>query len=332
MSKTYQCLIVNELSTGGFTSVVTTKNIDELPVGEVLVRVHYSSLNFKDALSATGNKGVTRNYPHTPGIDAAGIVESSEHDSWNPGDKVIVTSFDLGMNTSGGFAEYIRVPAKWLVKLPEGLSLKESMIYGTAGFTAGLSMAALIKNGVTPDKGKIAVSGATGGVGSLAIAILHKLGYSAAAISSKSSAYDFLTEAGANEIVRRTDMEDQSGKPLLKPRFASAIDTVGGIVLATLLKNVGYGGTVTACGMVNGGDLNTTVFPFILRGIQLVGIDSAEFPIENRTEIWERLGSVWKPENLAMFAEEIGFDQLQEKIQILLEGKAMGRYVLKMEV
>ncbi len=331
MDKSYQCLEVSESASGGFSSEIVTKNTKDLPAGEVLIRVHYSSLNYKDALSATGNRGVTKQYPHTPGIDAAGIVESSSHADWQPGDEVIVTGFDLGMNTSGGFARYIQVPAKWVVRLPQGLSLKESMIYGTAGFTAGLSVAALTRNGITPDKGKIAVSGSSGGVGSMAIAILNQLGYQVTAISGKSSAHEFLKFAGAYEIIDRKGMEDTSGKPLLKPQFAGAIDAVGGEVLATLLKSVAYGGTVTACGMVNGGKLDTTVFPFILRGIQLIGIDSAEHPIEKRAEIWQNLALEWKPANLDMFAEIISMDQLREKISLMLAGKAQGRYVLELE-
>ena len=331
MSKTYQCLVVSELPSGEFSSNISHRDIGDLPQEGVLVRVHYSSVNYKDALSATGNKGVTRQYPHTPGIDAAGMVEISDSPDWKAGDQVIVTGFDLGMNTSGGFAEYIKVPARWLVKLPAGLSLKESMIYGTAGFTAGISVEALIRNGITPDKGIIAVTGATGGVGSLAIGILHKLGYTVAAISSKVESNEFLTAAGASEIISRKDVEDTSGKVLLKPKFAGAIDSVGGEVLATLLKSVNYGGTVTACGMVNGANIPITVFPFILRGIQLAGVDSVEYPIEKRTAIWQNLATDWKPGNLEMFANEIGLAELPECISKILEGKMQGRSLLNLD-
>jgi acrylyl-CoA reductase (NADPH) len=331
MSKTYQCLLVEELSTGEFKSSVVSQNLDDLPPGEVLVKVQYSSLNYKDALSATGNKGVTRKYPHTPGIDAAGVIEVSDHPDWHPGDQVIITGFDLGMNTWGGFSEYVRVPAKWLVSLPEGLTFEESMFYGTAGFTAALSIDALIKNGITPNHGKIAVTGSTGGVGSVAISILHQLGYEVVAISGKTSSHDFLTAIGASEIISRAEMEDHSGKALLKPRFAGAVDTVGGEVLATLLKNISYGGTVTACGMVNGGALNSTVFPFIIRGIHLAGIDSSEYPVEKRAEIWRKLATYWKPDNLGQFTEIINLNQLSAKISAILEGKAQGRWVLALD-
>jgi len=330
MENSFQCLLVSE-SASGYTSELTTKTIADLPEEDVLIRVRYSSLNYKDALSASGNRGVTRRYPHTPGIDAAGVIETSNHPGWSIGDKVIVTGFDLGMNTSGGFAQYIRVPASWVVKLPEGLTLRESMIYGTAGFTAGLSVAALRKNGVTPNKGSIAVTGATGGVGSIAVAILHRLGYSVTAITGKATSHDFLTSIGASEIVNRSDIDDPSGKVLLKPRFAGAIDTVGGTILATLLKSVHYGGTVTACGMVNGGELQTTVFPFILRGIQLAGIDSVEFPIEERAAIWSHLATDWKPETLATLAHEIGLADLPDAIQTILNGKMQGRALVRMD-
>lgn len=330
MKNSFQCLLVSE-STNGFSSEITTKTIADLPEGDVLIRVQYSSLNYKDALSASGNRGVTRRYPHTPGIDAAGVIETSTHPDWKSGDNVIVTGFDLGMNTSGGFAQYVRVPASWVVKLPEGLTLRESMIYGTAGFTAGLSVAALLKNGITPDKGSIAVTGATGGVGSIAVAILHQLGYSVSAISGKATSHDFLRSIGTTDIINRTDLEDTSGKALLKTRFAGAIDTVGGTVLATLLKSVHYGGTVTACGMVNGGELSTTVFPFILRGIQLAGIDSVEFPIEQRATIWSHLATDWKPETLDTLAHEIGLANLPDAIQTILNGKMQGRALVRMD-
>jgi acrylyl-CoA reductase (NADPH) len=330
MGKSYQCLLATEDGAGGYSNEIVTRNTDGLPHGDVLVRVHYSSLNYKDALSASGNKGVTRQYPHTPGIDAAGVVEESSDASWSPGDQVIVTGFDLGMNTSGGFSEYIRVPARWLVRLPQSMTLRESMIYGTAGFTAAMSVATLIKNEVMPDAGNIAVSGATGGVGSIAIGILRKLGYRVTAISGKSASRDFLIAAGADEIIDRAEMEDQSGKPLLKTRFAGAVDSVGGTVLATLLKSVAYGSTVTACGMVNGANLPVTVFPFILRGIQLSGIDSAEFAIEKRQALWNKLADEWKPVNLEIFAEEIGLNELPETIVRIMGGKMEGRALVRL--
>ncbi len=328
IAKTFKALVTEHNSNGDYTTSVKEKNVADLPPGDVLIKVRYSSLNYKDALSARGNKGVTRQYPHTLGVDAAGIVEESSASEWQTGDDVIVTGFDLGMNTSGGFAEYIRVPAAWVSRLPKGLSLKEAMIYGTAGFTAGLSVAALLRNGVKPDDGAVAVSGATGGVGSVAVAILAKLGFKVAAITSKQSAHRFLKELGATEIISRAEVDDQSGKALLKPRFAAAVDTVGGNILATLLKSLQYGGVATACGMVNGGELHTTVFPFILKGVQLIGIDSVEIPIEDRGNIWEKLGGEWKPETLQSLAKEASLEEIPTYINDIYNGQMRGRVVV----
>jgi len=321
---------VTEVAPGQFQKKIITKSIADLPEGEVLIRVHYSSVNYKDALSANGNKAVTRNYPHSPGIDASGVIVASGADQWHPGDEVIVTGFDLGMNTSGGFAEYIRVPAAWVVALPDQLSLKQAMIYGTAGFTAGLSVGALIRENITPQMGTIAVSGATGGVGSVAVAILARLGYRVAAISSKASSKEFLERIGAAEIIPRAEMEDTSGRILLKPRFAAAIDTVGGAVLATLIKSLDYGAAVTTCGMVNGGELHTTVFPFILKGIKLIGIDSVELPMKERLPVWENLSSVWYPEKLTELVTEITLEELPQTLEQLLAGRMQGRALLRL--
>lgn len=315
---------------GTFKLETITNTLYDVPEGEVLIKVHYSSLNYKDALSASGNRAVTKVYPHIPGIDASGVIEISNASGWKKGDKVVVTGFDFGMDTDGGFAEYVRVPAKWLVKLPEGLTLRQSMIYGTAGFTSGLSVEALIRNGITPDKGDIVVSGATGGVGSVAIAILAKLGYRVLAVSSKNSATNFLTNLGASAVIPRSELEEQPNKVLLKPRFAAGIDTVGGQVLASIIKSLNYGGVVTACGMVNGGDLPITVFPFIMKGIQLVGVDSVELPLEQRLPVWEKLSKEWLPDNLDELAREITLNELPEQIKQILAGQMHGRIVIRM--
>ncbi|PZU24410.1 MAG: oxidoreductase, partial [Chryseobacterium sp.] len=286
MKKKYLAFEVSEDTSGIFVNKIVEKELSQdIPEGNVLINVKYSSLNYKDALSANGNKGVTRKYPHVPGIDAAGTVEVSNSALWKSGDQVLVTGFDLGMNTNGGFGQFITVPESWIVRLPPELSVREAMIYGTAGFTAGLSVQALLRNGITPEKGVVAVSGSTGGVGSVAVAILAKLGFQVAAISSKEDAISFLKSLGADKIVARNDFEDRSGKALLKPQFAAAIDTVGGNILATLIKSLHYEGVVTTCGMVGGGELNTSVFPFILKGIQLIGIDSVEIPLEKRLSV-----------------------------------------------
>jgi alcohol dehydrogenase len=329
MANTFKALQAAEID-GSFDMAVVTRSTDELPAGDVLIKVHYSSLNYKDAMSASGNKSISKFYPHTPGIDVAGIVEESSAEGWNPGDEVIVTGFDLGMNTSGGFGGYVRVPAEWIVRLPGGLSLRESMIYGTAGFTAALSVHAILKHGIKPEHGLIAVSGATGGVGSVAVSILNRLGYEVAAISSKESSHEFLRSIGASEIISRAEMEDTSGKPMLKSRFAAAVDTVGGTVLTTILKSLSYGGIVTACGLVNGTDLPLTIFPFIIKGIHLAGIDSVNLPIEQRSPVWEFLAGDWKPRDLEQLVIEVGLEELPERIEQILKGQMTGRVLVNL--
>jgi len=324
---TFKAFVVEEKNEK-FSGSVKIKNIKDLPEGDLLIKVSYSSLNYKDALSAIGNKGVTRNYPHTPGIDAAGIVETSTSNSFRSGDKVIVTSYDLGMNTDGGFAEYIRVPSDWAVKIPENLTMKEAMIYGTAGLTAGISVLRL-SSLVKPEDGKIVVSGATGGVGALSISILHKLGYSIAAITGKKTEREYLFLLGAEDIIMRDDIENFDKKPLLKPAFAGAIDTVGGTILENIIKSIKPTGAVCACGNVASPNLELTVYPFILRGISLIGIDSQNLPMPERKKVWEILAKDWKPANLSNNCTEIVLEELPAKIELMLQGKLKGRTILK---
>jgi putative YhdH/YhfP family quinone oxidoreductase len=326
----FQALVVEETDSGDFKRSIQQRDIQSLPEGEILVRVHYSSLNYKDALSATGNKGVTKNYPHTPGIDAAGVVEESDSDAFRPGDEVIVTSYDLGMNTSGGFGQYIRVPADWAVACPPGLSLKQSMILGTAGFTAAMSVYEL-KRDVKPDQKPILVTGATGGVGSIAVSILSLLGYSVTAVTGKPEASGFLEQLGATDIVARDNVLDDSKRPILKGLWAGAIDTVGGDILASIIKSTKPLGTVTCCGNVASPNLNLTVFPFILRGVRLVGIDSQNCPMMHRQEIWNLLAGDWKLEGLDSLAHEVGLEQLDEQIEKILEGGQQGRIVINLQ-
>ncbi|MBU2631834.1 MAG: YhdH/YhfP family quinone oxidoreductase, partial [Proteobacteria bacterium] len=308
---------------------VKQANINDLPDNEVLIRVNYSSLNYKDALSATGNRGVTRQYPHTPGIDAAGIVEESRNSAVKKGEPVIVTSYDLGMNTKGGFGQYIRVPADWVVKLPKGLTLKQSMIFGTAGFTAGMSIFKLIQT-IGPESGDILVTGATGGVGSLAAGILSHLGYAVTAVSGKTDT-SLLKKLGVKQIIARDDFLANTAPPILKPRWAGVIDTVGGDILATAIKSTHQDGIVTCCGNVASPDLPINVFPFILRGISLLGIDSQHCPMAFRSIVWEKLSSDWKFDLLETIYDEIFIDQLTDKIDSILKGELKGRTLVNLE-
>jgi acrylyl-CoA reductase (NADPH) len=320
---------VEEMPQKAFTRKISEKSIDDLPDGDVLVRVLYSSLNYKDALSASGIRGVTRKYPHTPGIDAAGIVELSRSKEFSQGDEVIVTSYDLGMNTSGGFGQYIRVPADWVVRLPAGLSLKESMIYGTAGFTAGLSVFKLTQT-IFPEHGEILVTGASGGVGSLAVSLLVQMGYDVVGVSGKIEEREFLAKLGVKEILSIQDAIDTSDRPLLKDRWAGVIDTVGGGILATAIKSTNLDGVVTCCGNAASADLPLTVFPFILRGISLFGIDSQHCPMAIRSKIWEKLATEWKLKNFDQLASEIGLTDLDQRIDNMLQGKSKGRTLVKL--
>jgi putative YhdH/YhfP family quinone oxidoreductase len=326
---TFDALVVREADED-FARQVEKRTLADLPPGEVLIRVHYSSLNYKDALSASGHKGVTRSYPHTPGIDAAGLVEASDSDEFRPGDEVIVTSYDLGMNTPGGWGQYIRVPAGWVVPLPDGLTLRESMIYGTAGFTAALSVHALQTHGVAPDQGEILVTGATGGVGSLAVGILAQAGYRVVAASGKPDAEPFLRGLGAGEVIPREQVLDTSPRPLLRGRWAGVVDTVGGEYLATALKSTQYGGAVTCCGLVASADLPTTVYPFILRAVSLLGIDSQNCPMDLRRRIWQKLAGEWKLAKLDGLASKCSLQGLEPEIVRILEGQQKGRVVVNL--
>lgn len=327
---TFKAMIVTETADKQFVRSISDKHINDLPEGQVLIKVCYSSLNYKDALSASGNKGVTRKYPHTPGIDAAGLVAESSDPAFKPGDQVLVTGYDLGMNTAGGYEEYIRVPAAWVVALPAGLSLRESMIYGTAGFTAALSCYKLIFNGVTPDRGPVLVTGATGGVGSIAVAILAQSGYAVTAVTTKIDQAPYLQQLGAKEVIGIAEVDDQSGRPLLKPRWAGVVDTVGGNILATAIKTTYRGGTVTCCGNVTSGELHTSIYPFILNGISLLGIDSATTPMDHRLRVWHKLATEWKLTHLEAITTELpGLEALDERIEMILQGKHRGRAIVK---
>ena len=320
---------VTEEADGTFKNQIIQRSTDELPQNGVLIKVAYSSLNYKDALSASGNKGVTRRYPHTPGIDAAGTVVESNSTEFNPGDQVIVTGYDLGMNTMGGFGEYINVPAEWVVPLPYGLSLKESMILGTAGFTAALSLHHLIRCGQKPEDGTLLVTGATGGVGSLSVAIASKLGFNVTASTGKPDKKEYLEQLGAKTTVDREVVDDKSGKMLLRPQWAGAIDTVGGNTLATVLKSLKTHGNVACCGNVASPVLNTSVFPFILNGVNLLGVNSATTPMNLRKDLWVKLAGDWKPDFSSIEIDSVGLSELQNKIEKILQGGITGRVVVE---
>ena len=324
----FKALVSSELNKK-YESKVQSRTIQDLPEGDVLIKVFFSSLNYKDALSAIGNKGVSRNYPHTPGIDAAGIIESSKSENFKVGEEVIVTGYDLGMNTSGGFSEYIRVPSEWVVKKPDGISLSESMALGTAGLTAGLCVRKLINHKLTPDSGKLFVTGATGGVGIVALMLLSKLGFDVVAITGKLDSQNMLKKYGASEVITREDLDQPLISPLQKSIYAGGIDAVGGNVLSNLLCATSQRAAIACCGMVNGADLNTSVFPFILRGLSLYGVDSAETEIGVKEEVWNNFSSTWKLENLENEIKEITLSDLPAEIDTILKGQQIGRIRVK---
>lgn len=329
----FKALVVRENTNGSFSRSIEEREIGQLPEGEVLIRVHFSSLNYKDALSATGNKGITRHYPHTPGIDAAGIVEHSTSSFFKPGDKVVVTGYDLGMNCSGGYGQYIRVPASWIVPQPLGLDFRACMTIGTAGLTAAIGLYKMEALGLNPTDGPIVVTGASGGVGSLALSLLNKAGYETIAITGKEDAHSYLKFLGAHRIEARSWVDDPSGKPLIKPRWAGAIDTVGGNILATLLKGCKNEGKIVSTGLVGSPILNTTVFPFILNGISLLGVGSAETPIAIKKELWNRLQGAWNiQDKLSSIGIETDLNTLSSQyIDQILAAKIRGRVVVKLD-
>lgn len=329
-SPTMRCLWVEKPDENSpATYGLTNRPLAELPPEDVVVDVHYSSLNYKDALACQGHPGVVRKFPHVPGIDLAGKVRTSSDGRFNPGDPVLATGFELGSGHWGGLAEVCSLPADWLVRLPSDASLEEAMIYGTAGFTAAQGVAALIEHGIEPGSGPIIVTGASGGVGSLGVAILAHLGYEVAAVTGKAEAATFLTHLGAAHILERGEVNDESNRPLLKSRWAGAIDTVGGNTLTTIVRSAQLNACITCCGLVGGTDLPLTVHPFILRGVSLVGLDSAHCLLPRREELWSRMFGEWKPPVLADLAETISLEEVPAKIETILQGKNQGHTVVR---
>ena len=311
----------------GFERNIVERETSQLPEGDVLVDVQFSSLNFKDGLSATGNPGVTRNFPHTPGIDAAGTIAESGDDNFAVGDEVVVIGFDLGMNTPGGFGERIRVPAGWVVPMPDGLTPHSSMILGTAGFTAAECIDKLLHAGMRTDGGPVLVTGATGGVGSVAVKLLAHLGFEVAAVTGKSDQHDFLRDLGASEILTREAMVEGSERPLMAERWGGVVDTVGGEMLFTAVKSLRYGASLAACGLVGGADIPATVLPFLLRNVNLLGIDSVQLPIEEKARIWSLLATDWRVD-LSELEEILTLDTLSGALDRILAGQMIGRGVL----
>ncbi|WP_373286016.1 NADPH:quinone oxidoreductase family protein [Pontibacillus salipaludis] len=312
------------------TTNVIERQESELPEGDVTIQVAYSSVNYKDGLATNPKAKVVQDYPIIPGIDLAGTVTSSNDDRYQEGDEVIVTSYGLGVSHDGGFSEYARVPAEWVVPLPEGLSLREAMTFGTAGFTAALSVHRLEQNGLTPEDGPVLVSGATGGVGSMAVAMLSKKGYHVVASTGKESEHDYLRSIGATEIISREEVTPEKVRPLQSQKWAAAVDPVGGKPLASVLASIQYGGSVAVSGLTAGVEVPTTVMPFILRGVDLLGIDSVYCPMDMRKQVWDRLATDLKPDQMNEIENEITLDELPQTLTDILQSKVKGRTIVKM--
>ena len=325
--KTYLGLVVRETEDKTYKRAVEELSVENLPAGDVLVKVLYSSLNYKDMLSANGNKGVTRKYPHTPGIDAAGIVEESGSTDFKPGDEVIVTSYDLGMNTSGGLGQYIKVPTGWVVKKPKNLTLRESMIFGTAGFTAALSVLRLTDFGIKA-KDDVLVTGACGGVGSVAVSMLSHTGVNVTALNDLTDRKEYLGKIGAAQVIEPAEFIDESTRPMLKDRWTGCVETLGGSVLTSAIRSIRADGAITCCGNVVSGDINLTVYPFILRGVTLFGIDSQNCPMSRRVRAWDMLAGPWKFPWLESLASDIPLGDVSGAMDKIRAGGHQGRYIV----
>jgi len=323
----FRALLI-EKTDQGFSRALVERDTDQLPDGDVLIDVAFSSLNYKDALSATGNPGVTRNFPHTPGIDAAGTVLESSDPSFKAGDRVVVIGFDLGMNTPGGFGEKIRVPAGWVVPLPSGLTLEQSMVLGTAGFTAALCVHKLEAAGMTPDSGPVLVTGASGGVGSVAVMLLAKLGYEVTAVTGKAAQHEFLKQIGASSIISREDARAGADRPMLAEQWGGAVDTVGGEILFNAVKGLRYGCSLAACGLVDSPAIPASVLPFILRHVNLLGVDSVQLPLPQKTEIWLKLAGDWQLPELDALKRPLTLETVADAIDQILAGEMVGRGLL----
>lgn len=331
MAEQFQAYKVNQQG-GSFSSGIEMLSMEDLPKKGILIKVHYSSVNFKDGMANKKNNKIVSSYPMVLGIDMAGEVVESDDEKFKQGDAVIATSYEIGTGHYGGYSEYARIPAEWVVPLPDGLTLQESMILGTAGFTAALSIQLLEASGLHPDKGKVLVTGATGGVGSTAIAMLARRGYQVVASTGKNSSQRFLNKIGADEIISREEVYDGKIRPLDKEKWAGAVDPVGGKQLAALLAKLEYGGAAAVSGLTGGVEVPTMVFPFIGRAIQLLGVDSVNCPMDIRKKVWQRLGDDLKPEGLTQHIQrEITLKDLPNALNTILEGRAVGRMVVNLQ-
>ena len=329
MAGSFQAFVVNKFD-DSFSAGVKQLSMEDLPAGDVTVRVAYSTVNYKDGLASTPDGRVVRSYPMVPGVDLAGTVTESGDTRFRPGDKVLATGYDLGVAHSGGFAEYARLPAGWLVNLPVGLTLREAMALGTAGFTAALSIQRLEENGVRRGNGSVLVSGATGGVGSTAVGLLAALGYEVSASTGKAGEHDYLRSIGANEVLGREEVSAPSNRPIDRERWAAGVDPVGGTTLAYMLRTTKYGGSVASSGLTGGSDLHTTVLPFILRGVNLLGIESVNCPMSVRERLWQRLATDLKPRGLSeSIAYDITLPELPGTLAAILKGGVRGRAVVR---
>lgn len=317
------------LDAGATLAQLTTLSLDELSPGDVVVRGAYSSVNYKDALAGTGTGKVVRRFPVVGGIDVAGTVESSDDPRFPNGSKVLATGYDLGVSHDGGFAEFTRVPGDWIVPLPSGLTPRDAMAIGTAGFTAGLSVVEMERNGLTPQSGRVVVTGATGGVGCMAVQALAARGYEVTAMTRKAESAGFLRALGAAEVLVSADLI-MGTRPLEKATWAGAVDVVGGETLAWLTRTMLQGGCIASSGLTGGAELHTTVMPFILRGVKLLGIDSAYCPMHTRAHVWNRLATDLRPAHLDLTTTEIGLEQLPDAFHTLLDGRAHGRFVVRL--
>ncbi len=329
-SKTYKAFVAEEKN-GEFVQSIKEVSTKDLPDNDVLIRVYYSSLNYKDSLSATGHKGITKHYPFTPGIDAAGIVETSKDERFKNGDKVIVTSYDLGMNTPGGFGQYISVPGDWIVPLPNGLSLKESMMIGTSGLTAAIGVEKILGQHVKRKSGKVLVTGATGAVGSFGVGLFAHLGFNVIAATGKLEQTDFLKNLGAAKVIHRDEVSQVESKPMLTSKWVAALDTVGGKMLDAVLRQTSHNGVVACCGNVLGHELHTNIYPFILRGVSLMGIDSGIALMRDRLCVWNKLADDWKPDLLEKLCREKPLENLPKEIERIQKGEQVGKVVVNLQ-